>query len=108
MSDRELLFSKLEECEDYKIIKGEREIKATQTKTDSENKNKKIFSKQLYVTFVGLLIILVVSSWHLQSNQKKLEQQSWYQATTSSINTVITILSASFVALLTVDLERRI
>jgi deoxycytidine triphosphate deaminase len=108
MSDKDLLLSKLEECKDYKKIKAERERKVNLGKTERENRNKKLISRRLYASFIGLLIVLLLSSWYLQANQINLNQQNWYLATTSSLTTFVTILTGALAALLTVDLERRI
>ncbi|MFN6566564.1 dCTP deaminase domain-containing protein [Dendronalium sp. ChiSLP03b] len=108
MSNKDLLLLKLEECKDYQSIKRDREIKANHNKIETQNKDKKIISRQLYATFVGLIFMLILSSWYLQTNQKQLGQKNWYASTTSSINTFITIMSSALVALITVDLERRI
>lgn len=108
MSNKELLKSKLEECTDYQSIKNEHETKANQIKTERENKNKKFLSQRLYLSFVGVIIVLLLSSWYLQANQQQLGKKTWYAPTTSSISMIINILSSAFTALITVDLTRRI
>ncbi len=108
MSNKELLLLKLEECKDYQSIKNERETKTNQSKTEVQNKNKKILSLKLYGAFIGLIIVLGLLTGYLQSNQKVLGQKNWYTGTTYTINALMVVLSSALTALITVDLNRKL
>lgn len=107
MINPEILKSKLEECPDYQQIKREREEEAKRLAIESTNKAKNHFSRNLYMIFVGSIIVLVLFSVYLQSNQKQLGNKPWYPPINSFINTVIPVLSSALTALITVDLTRK-
>jgi deoxycytidine triphosphate deaminase len=108
MINPERLKQKLEECPDYQKIKREREEEAKRLAIESTNKAKNHFSRNLYMIFVGSILVLVLFSVYLQSNQKQLGNKPWYPPINYFINTVIPVLSSALTALITVDLTRKI
>lgn len=108
MSNKELLRSKLEECIDYQSIKSERETKANQIKTEHEKKTKEILSNRLYQILFGVIIVLMLLSWNLESKQQQLGKQTWYAPTTSIINTARNAVLTVLTALIAVSIQRKI
>ncbi|GEM_PF-6273611 len=78
MSNKELLKSKLEECPDYQTIKTKRDAEANTIKQQQDNRDQKHFSYKLYGVIIAAILVLLSSSWVLQTNQKSLNNQSWY------------------------------
>lgn len=108
MSDDKLLLAKLEECQDYQKIKQKREQELANNKSEQENKAKTLFSKQWHRFLIGSIVGLLVLSFYLQMNQKKLNNQSWYLPTVTTINLILPILSSALTALLTIYFARKI
>lgn len=88
MSDKEALKRKMEECQDYKLIKQSR----------ASLNQRSWFFKLLCLTFIATLIVISAQIF-LSVNETKFGQKSWYNPTTAATGKLVELFVVVWVVL---------
>lgn len=102
MSNKDALFNKLLECDDYQKIYKERKEEENQRLQQMSNQKKNIFLKKQYIILSSFLIVLIVSAVWLDNKQNKLASDpsdTWYNTANKVIEWVIPTITVILVNL---------